>query len=183
MDLPLADTSSPGDETLYVKFYPGSRINQKKSKEEGRPIYDDTPYVQIMSPGNNRSRIDRPVQEEDKTRFVKQWDAFNSGDEEQLSGTPLEHWPLMSTGQIEEMKYFKVFTVEQLANVSDANAQKFMGLHSLRKKAKEYLARAAEEAPLQRLQSELDVRDKKIEELQEQMTALMADKLDEEDDG
>ena len=49
---------------------------------------------------------------------------------------------------IAELHYSNITTVEQLANLSDANAQQYMGnFRKLRERAKNFLQAAAGEAP------------------------------------
>tara|TARA_R110000823_G_scaffold36668_1_gene100053 strand:+ start:281 stop:904 length:624 start_codon:yes stop_codon:yes gene_type:complete len=128
-----------GDEQLFVRFFQHPRQNQTKSAEEGRPIYEEIPYIEIMQPGNKESVISRAVRKAEQLRFPKQWDAFVSGVEQSLEGTPLEQWSALNRSQVEELRFFNVRTVEQLANMSDAHAQNFAGIQSMKQKAVVYL--------------------------------------------
>ena len=128
-----------GDENLVVMFYMHPRIDREKSKEEGRPIYNDTPYVQIMQPGNKENIVQRPASDLDKTRFASQWKAFEEKRDVEITGTLLEEWGILTPSQIVELRYFNIRTVEQLAHMSDANAQNFGAIGALRNRAKEYL--------------------------------------------
>jgi hypothetical protein len=152
----------PGDAKLFVQFYSGNRINKEKTKLSGRPIHDDMTYVRIMSPGNKTSIIDRPARDDDISRFRRQYDSFAAGEGDYVSGTPLEAWPQISRGQVEEMRFFNVRTVEQLADISDTHTKKFMGVVELKKKAKAFLETTREAEPLLRVQAELEERDSRI---------------------
>lgn len=127
------------DSQLYVKFYMGVKKDKKASLEAGRPIFKDVPFVQIMAPGNKDSIIDRPADDMDKARFAEQYKRFMANQEQTPEGTPLTEWPELTRSQIEEFKYMGVHTVEQLAGMSDGNAQGMMGLQALKQKAQAYL--------------------------------------------
>lgn len=153
-----------GDENLYVKFFSHPQQDKEKTLSEGRPIFVDTEYVQIMVPGDKGNVVMRPVRPDDKHRFPKQYLAFSTDQEEILEGTPLDKWNFLSSAQVEELKYFNIRTVEQLATVSDGNSQKFMGIQILRQRAVEYVNATATDAPIAQLQEELEQRDLKIQE-------------------
>ena len=146
-----------GDEKLLVKFHIQPKQNQLKSDEEGRPIFEDCTYITIRVPGNKQSIIIRPIRAKDKVRFPKHWAAFDEhGTEELISGTPLDAWPALSRSQIEELKFFNIRTVEQLAGMNDSDSQGFMGMNSLKVKAGTYLEAAQGGAPLEKLQAQME---------------------------
>jgi len=129
------------DNRLHVKFFMRSTINVDKSTEANRPIYDDVEYVEIMMPGEKRNIIERPAASmRDDLRFPKQYAQFRAGVKDQISGTPLKVLPFMTDARVEEMAFFKIFTVEQLAELSDS--VQFMGSVDLKRKAKEFIDRA-----------------------------------------
>lgn len=156
-----------GDENLYVMFYKGAVEDRKMSLEHGRPMYRDTEFVRIMVPGDKGNIIEREIRDVDKRRFPKQYQAYKNEEQEYETGTPLDKWNYVSPAQIEELKYFGIRTVEALANVSDGNAQKFIGINKLRRKAREFIDVTSNEAPIAQLQDELEKRDLKIQEQDE----------------
>jgi hypothetical protein len=168
----------PGDETLLVKFYHTPRQNEQKSQEEGRPIFEDAEYVSIMVPGQKDNIIERPVRESDKERFPRHYAAFKNREEQTVEGTALEQWPGITRSQCEELKFFNITTVEQLAQVSDSHAQNFMGIQLLRTRAKTFMEAAKENAANENLAAELEARDAEIESLKVAM-ADMAEQLKE----
>jgi hypothetical protein len=102
-----------GDDQLYVRFYLKQTQNKAKTLEEGRPIFEDLPWIEIHQPGNKLSSTDRPATEADKRRFAKHWRAFSDlENQEVLTGTPLEQWPGITRSQIEELKYLKIRSIE-----------------------------------------------------------------------
>jgi len=147
-----ANNRYQGDEVLLVKFFNHPKLNQTRSAEEGRPIYEEVPYIQIMQPGNKDSIIQRPATARDKDRFVEHYRRFEArSTEEHIEGTLLENWPQVTRSQVEELKFFNVRTVEQLVNMSDSNAQGLMGINLLRQKAQAYLDDADSNAAKQQL--------------------------------
>jgi hypothetical protein len=160
-----AQGQDPGDARLWIKFEHRPMQNPEKSAEAGRPIYDEVEWIKIMVPGD-RDEIERPATDMDKARFAKQYLHWKSGAAEAVTGTPLETWPAVTRAQVEELRFFKVRTVEDLANLADVVGAKFMGINDLKTKAKNFLAAAAGEAPAQKLQAELAQRDAEIATLQ-----------------
>jgi len=139
-DLAMNNSRFHGDETLLVKFYKHPKENSAKSAEAGRPIFEEVPYIQIMTPGNKDSIVIRPATKMDKQRFAEHYRKFEAReDQEGIEGTLLEEWAGISRSQCEELKYLNIRTVEQLVAVSDANAQNVMGINFLKQKATKYL--------------------------------------------
>ncbi len=161
-----------GDENLYVKFFTHPLENREKSLEAGRPIFIDAEFINIMVPGDKSNVIIRQVREKDKERFPRQYAAYRNQEEELIEGTPLEQWGFLTAARCEEMKFFNIRTVEQLANLSDANAQKFMGVQRLKKSAQEYLEAKKTDAPVLQLQEELAKRDVNIIDLNDVVVSL-----------
>jgi len=161
------------DKKLYVNFYIRADLNSFKSAQEGRPIFDEVDYVRIIIPGDKNSILDTQVTEEHKHRFENQYQRFKKNQEQAVSGTPLEVWPQMTVGQVAELKAMNVHTVEQLADMPDQLAQKIMGNHGLRAKAKLFLDAAAGEAGNTKMVAELEKRDNEIKLLRDQMDQLM----------
>ncbi len=166
-----------GDDRLWVQFHVLPMVDDAKSAEEGRPIYRDVEHVRILTPGNKDSIVDRPVTEMDVARFRKQYDTWKTQEKEIVEGTLLTSVardPLLrlTPSQIEELRYFNIRTVEQLANVADVHAQKFMGIGMLKKNAVAYLTASKEKAATTRLEAELESRDNKIASLEQALAGL-----------
>lgn len=163
------------DGKLHVRFYSKPKYNPDKSAEENRPIYEDTVYVEIMMPGEKHNIIHRPAASmRDDLRFSKQYAMFKAGQADQIVGTPLKVLPFLSEAQIEEFAYFKIRTVEQLAELSD-NVN-FMGAQEYKRKAKGFLEASTTGSKLaeenKNLQAQLD-------EMKAMIVALQAAKQEE----
>lgn len=164
------------DKKLFVQFYQRAVMNNFKSSQEGRPIFDEVDFVRIIVPGDKNTVIDTKATPEYIGRFRDKYDQFKKGQEQAQSGTPLEVWPQMTVGQVAELKAMHVTTVEQLADMPDQLAQRIMGSHALRAKAKQFLEAAAGDAANTKLQAELEKRDNEIEVLKAQMQQILNSK-------
>ena len=160
------------DGNLLVQFYKGVRKNTQRSAEEGRPIMEDRDYIRIRIPGNRNSEIDRPLRASDKVRFATYWKAYSENVEYQDPGTPLEAWPAIDRSTVEELKFFNVHSVEQLAALNDGEAQKFSGIMALKKKALAFIELAEGTGSIDRMVTELEHKEQEIQTLQEAMTAM-----------
>ena len=151
-DLAMNNGRYHGDENLLVRFYTHPRKNEGKSREAGRPIFEETTYIEIMQPGNKDSIIKRPATRIDKDRFAEHFRRFEAKiQDEAIEGTLLEEWPGITRSQVMELAYLNIKTVEQLAAVSDSNAQNVMGISFLKEKAKKYLETSKEAATAEAL--------------------------------
>lgn len=163
-----------GDENLRVQFSLHPNFNPDKSNKEGRPIYDDAEYVTIMVPGQ-QDIVHRKAWRQDFERFPKQYAAFKANlDQDAASGTPLKVLPWMQVSQVKELEFFNIRTVEQLANMPDSAASRFMGSQQLKQRAKDFLQAAKDAAPMLQLRTELEERDGKITVLETQLATLLA---------
>lgn len=159
-----------GDENLHVKFSNFPHFNEKKSHEEGRPIFDERCYITIIVPGQ-QDIVHRVAWRRDFERFPKQYQAFrNNESQDAASGTPLKVLPWLQASQVKELEYFNCHTVEQLANIPDATIRPFMSLQKMKQMAKDWLEQAAGAAPLVKMRSELEQRDNAIQTLQRQLS-------------
>lgn len=160
-----------GDDALLVRFFMRPHKDETQSREQGRPIFVEKPYIEIMQPGNKDSIVSRPARDSDRERFPKHWRKFEERQqEEHIEGTLLEEWPGISRAQVEELRYFNVRTLEQLVAMSDSNAQGIMGINLLKKRAEAYLEAAEIEAAAE----ELAERDARIEELEATLAKMAA---------
>jgi len=161
-----------GDEKNPVQFYIYPEQNFAKTEAEGRPIFQDTEYIRIFNSKDNI--IERPVRDTDKRRWPGQYNAWKAGGESTpgAAGTRLEHWPLMTRAQVEEFRYFKIFTIEQLAEHPDSLNGTIPGIIRLKQLAKAHVETAKGEVPLLRLQAQIDAKDGVIAEMQAELKRL-----------
>lgn len=162
------------DSKLFVHFYMHPHPDKEATAREGRPIFTSREYVSIIVPGDKLNIVRRPASDMDKRRFATKYAAFKAGNEQIANGTPLESVPWITREQVEELKYFHIRTLENLAELADSHAQRFMGIHKLRQKARDAIALAKENAPALRLAEETRKKDEQIAVLQKQINDLAA---------
>lgn len=144
------------------------------TKREGRPIFKSRAFIVKITPGDRLLRLERPKRAEDEQEFPREWEYFLKKQEVPINGTPLEAWPPVSKVQVAEMKALNIFTVEDLANLSDALVQKFMGGQVFRKKAREFLAAAKDAGYVEGLKDKLSEQDAQIAALRKSIEELTA---------
>jgi hypothetical protein len=150
-----------------------------KSKQEGRPIFEEQERVRIVVPGNRGSVVVEPVNDEHKKRWPEQYGAFKAGREQPLEGTPLREWPhsCMTVAKAEELAYFHIRTVEQLAAITDDKLNNLgMGARELRQTARTFLEAAKNGiAPLERILARLEKAEGDVERLTRDLTSANAE--------
>ena len=169
------------DSALVVEFYTKAVQDNFESSKQGRPVFSDAIYVRINVPGLKEMQWDMPARSDHKQRFPLQWAHYKNkteGDAREV-GTPLAEWPVLTRSQAEEFRAIKFFTVESIANASDANINNLgmiggMSPYTLREKARAFLKAATDAALPQHQAEELAKRDAEIAMLKEQMAQLAA---------
>ena len=196
----LPSDEGNADSRLQVRFYKRAMPQEQETLEAGRPIYKEFDFVHICVAGDSLTEIDTYVTEEHKRRFPLHWAQYQNrvgADDEQIVGTPVSEWPIVSKSQAEELRAMKFHTVESIANASDLQLQRMgmaagMSPYAFRDKAKAYLNRASEtaevtkrEEELEKLKQELAKKeeetakmkaetDAKLAQMQDQMAAVLA---------
>jgi hypothetical protein len=172
------DTS---EEKLFVKFHMGAVLDGAETAKLGFPKFKDVPCVTIAVPGDKSLVVDRPVWDDennprsDTQRFAKAWAAFKAGHaDDAVIGHPLTEWPPISKGQLETLTFQKIRTVEQLASMSDATCQRFLGSLALREKAKVWLTEREKERPFQELRAEMEGKAQEVAQLRDELASLKA---------
>jgi len=171
-DHTMHERHGAGDEALLVKFFIKPAEDQKASKEAGRPIFHDIEWIDIRIPGNKDNVVCRPLRQRDIERFPRHYAAFKQRIEkgaEAVVGTPLELFPFVTAARVEELKFFNIRTVEQLAATPDSTAGKFMGFHDLKKKAQDFMRASELSAPAAKI-AELEQSNKELREAVDRLT-------------
>jgi hypothetical protein len=196
----LPSDTQGADSRLQVRFYKKSVQQEQESIDAGRPIYKDFDFVQICVAGDTLTEIDTYALANHKQRFPVQWANYmnrQGAHDEEVVGTPLSEWPLVSKSQAEELRGIKFQTVESIANASDQQLQRIgmiagMSPYSFRDKAKAFLNLATSAAETDKRESEINAlkeelakkeletakikaeTDAKLALMQEQMATILA---------
>lgn len=161
------------DHKLLVRFYMRTIKHEFNTQREGRPIFVEVPYIEILTPGS-RDTLVTEATEQYQQRFRKQWENFLARESAPMEGTPLSEVPWMSRSQVAELQALNVLTIEQLINLPDALSQRIMGFSQLKERVKRFLDASMGES----VTGKLDMQIAELKELNakqsEQITNLTA---------
>ena len=166
----LPSDEQNADSRLQVRFYKRPVQQEAETLEAGRPIYKEFDFVHICVAGDTLTEIDTYALQSHKQRFPIQWANYQNrlgADDQEVIGTPITEWPLVSKSQAEELRAMRFYTVEAVANASDQQLQRMgmaagMSPYAFRDKAKAFLNLATSSA-------ETDKRTQEIEELKQEL--------------
>jgi hypothetical protein len=196
----LPSDENNADSRLQVRFYRKPVHQEQESMDAGRPIYKEFDFVHICVAGDTLTEIDTFALQQHKTRFPIQWANYmnrQGANDEEVVGTPVSEWPLVSKSQAEELRAMKFYTVESIANASDQQLQRMgmaagMSPYSFRDKAKAFLNLATSSAETDKREQEINAlkeelakkdletakmkqeTDAKLAQMQDQMAAILA---------
>lgn len=127
------------DDALTVKFTTEQFFSKVKTFQNGgEPSFVAQDMITITNPGTN-DVLHAPVTDYYQWRFPVEWDNFKRGQAGELIGTPIEEWSEITPSQVKELQHANVYTVEQIAAMSDGSGG-VRGLFALKTKAKHFLA-------------------------------------------
>lgn len=162
------------DSRLFIEFYSRAVPDEVASREASRPISRQMDYIRIRQPGE-RDEIDRPAHNGDQRRFARHWAAYQDGRQAVPDGTPLALLFPNHPEIVENLKYFKVFVAEQLANFNDTQIQNIgMGGRAWQQKAAEFLMLADSGKGLEALSARLDQMEQAAKAKDDKIAALEA---------
>jgi hypothetical protein len=196
----LPSDEQGADSRLQVRFYKKPVQQEQESMDAGRPIYKEFDFVHICVAGDTLTEIDTYALQAHKQRFPIQWANYmnrQGANDEEVVGTPVSEWPLVSKSQAEELRALKFHTVEAIASASDQQLQRMgmaagMSPYAFRDKAKAFLNIALTSAETDKREQEINTlkeelakkdeetakmkqeTDAKIAIMQEQMASILA---------
>ena len=196
----LPSDEQGADSRLQVRFYKKPVHQEQESMDAGRPIYKEFDFVHICVAGDTLTEIDTYALQNHKQRFPIQWANYMNrvgANDQEVVGTPVAEWPLVSKSQAEELRAMKFFTVESIASASDQQLQRMgmaagMSPYSFRDKAKAFLNLATTSAETDKREHEINAlkeelakkdletakmkaeTDAKLAQMQDQMAAILA---------
>jgi hypothetical protein len=149
--------------------------DKAESRKAGRPIFKDVEHIEILVPGDVKSRILRPASAKDRADFPRAYAAFKSQQVVAQQGTPIELWPQVTRGEALSLKAAGISTVEDLAEVHDGNLQKLgYGIREMRAKARAYVNQAKDTAAVQEMAVRNQDLEQRLADQQRQITELAA---------
>lgn len=109
----------------------------------------------------------------EKEEFLPRYQRWLTRKENTIDGFPLGEWPGIGKHQLLALNSLNIFSLEQLAESSDATVQKIgMGGNQLRQNAKDYLAHMKGVAVLQQAAQEKENLKQSLESANEQIALL-----------
>lgn len=162
------------DSRLHVRFFVGKERHGLMSAEQGRDIFVPVDMVEIRQPGE-RDVFHGRVTGEHIARFPRQWEAFQGGREHIPDGTPLSILFPNNPEKVENLRFFKVFTVEQLAALPDNAIQRIgLGARNDVNAAKKFIDDTAGYAGATKMNKRIADAESENATLREQMARLEA---------
>lgn len=148
------------EDLVVARFFVHTVQNEAKSKEAGRPIYDEYEAVEIRFSANRFTKHVAPAHEVFKRErnfgtgevtevtyamaYNDQYKKFKAGLDQTQAGTPLAELPFLTASKRLELKALNIHTAEALAQVGGpALRQLGMAGGELQAQAKAYLDKAA----------------------------------------
>ncbi len=156
------------DQQLLVKFFSHPQISKFQSDKAGVPVYEDIEMISVIQPGE-KEEIKVLATEFHRRRFPKQYENFKKGIENVAGGTPLDHLFPSEPSTILTLKQFHIFTIQQLANITDSAMTQLPFGRSLVDRARAYISSASNGKNFQAMQTEMQ---RQIDELK----AMLGDK-------
>lgn len=161
---------------VHAKFFKHPVLHANKSKEAGRQIFVEKDYIHITVAGMDKQDTIRPVIDPDKARFPEEWRRYEAGGEQKREGTPIRQWPQITPHQANALEQCNVWTVEDMATLSDAGlAEVGMGARQLQADARKYLSgaqTAVDHSKYEELIAANETKDAQIAALQKQLADL-----------
>src|SRR5687767_14739597 len=125
MDRPLFKTKDGG----YLRLEWQTRVNDAASEAAGRPVHDKVLFGGVTNP-NSRDEATRVIERHKpdgsivydgdwSERFADIIEQFKRTGEAAAVGTPLRHWPPMEARMAADLGALGIYTVEDLADLTD----------------------------------------------------------------
>lgn len=164
------------DSALNVTFHRFSERNGAAAIAAGGPAFVAKDYVKIFKPAEyNLWVVDREVEEVDKYRFPRQWQAYQDQRAQVPDGYPIDLLFVHEPDRVDICRSLKIFTIEQLAGLSEQGISKLgMGARELVGRAQEYLDKAGSRELAVAQQKVVDQQNEQIAAMQAQIAQLLA---------
>ena len=154
-----------GDKGTLARFFTKPKYMSFKSTEAKREILEERIYVEITLPGSKDVHTFE-ANSNHKRRFNAEWKAFEDGYKLEEKGTPIENIHEFTIQQKALLAAYNVRTIEQLAELHDAGADKLgIGSRAMIDVAKKYLQKLKFEKDEQ-TKTELDRLKERIAQLE-----------------
>lgn len=166
--------AAEADRMLMVKFFvktrPKKGVDPKSLGPNEPPPFDEVEYIEIRVPGSRDPQACRPATDADKNRFAEHYRMFKQRIEAPVEGWPLSEWNGARPGQVEQLAFLGVKTVEQLIAIPDVKISGMMGGVNLKYRAQKALEERENGA---KLREENEFLRGELDELKEKFASLL----------
>lgn len=183
------DTPADNQNLVIASFYTEAVENEGKSRDEGRPIFEDREFCKIQFAGDKDREYHFPANEVWKERdnrgpamtyaqrFAKEYAAFKAGEDQSVNGTPLTELAFLTKANVAELKALNIRSAEALAELP-ANLSKRLGMqgNTWKAQAAAHLERAKGASSDAKLIAEISKRDDEMATMRAQLDALLSGK-------
>ena len=163
-----------------VFFHPVQVLNDYKSAESGRPIFQEQIFIKKLIPGDNTLVIDRKMRLTDEDEYPQEWALFKNKRQNTVPGTPIDAWQILSDTQKAEFKALNIFTIDQFAQLPDIAGLKIMGFNELRTKAQTFISASKDSEVFAAMKTDMDdkleIKSREIAELRKMIESFQKPK-------
>lgn len=164
---------------VIPEFFTKPKEDKEAERRLGHAVFVDVDVCRWHKRGTNQSTTECEVPRLPKyyphiwAMVRPAYDAWKAGLEEEVFGTALKNWPMVSPAMVMNLRLINIRSVEELAEATEADFQRIgPGARDLREKARAWLKVAADTG---RIAAELKSRDDEIAALKEAHAAATAD--------
>lgn len=155
------------------------RIADQFDPETGLPMYRTIEMVQLLVPGDKGNSPMKKVNDAIRAQYREAYDKWKSGGENSDNigtGVPLSQWPQLPKEIAAGLSHANVYTVEQLAALSDSQCQirGMLGLRKYRDMAAAFVDASRAAAPIAKLSSENEAMERRIALLEDNLKKVTA---------
>jgi hypothetical protein len=162
-----------GDKGMIARFYNRPMPNPAKSKELGRPYFEDKIYVIVHPPGERLNIVDREATGQDTRRWPMQWQQFQQNKQQQPDGTPIDLLYPEQPAVAATLRANGVSTIELCSELSAQAIDNIgMGCQRYVNDAKKFLEASAKGVKASQMRIELEERDREIRTLKSMVESL-----------
>lgn len=186
--IPFKEPGAPQGTPPLLLFFEERAVKDERASRNGPPVYYPAHFVRVVVAGSRGG--EGPVYEmarklPDDTwkantearalKFQRPYEDWKAGRASPDAGTPLEQWPLMDVAMVAAFKAANVYTVQQLAALSDGVLDTAIrrGGREWRAKAQAWLDEAKTAAGDVEARATIARQQEEIEDLKKQVAQLL----------
>jgi hypothetical protein len=129
----------PDAHGVLAIFYNRVVENTAETKIQGRPVFENVPYVKIMVPGDAYTVISEVMNDGHRDRWPQLSVAFDAKQTGLQSGTPIEEMSILTRVEVATLRAIGIVSVEMLAAYPDTKLSMMGVQRGMRDRAQEWL--------------------------------------------